>query len=69
LTIGAETKKTDTLDQWFPTRVPRHNRVPQGEAKGVTSYNISIKITPTLRARGGARYVNNPIRVPRDTKG
>jgi len=36
--------------------VPRHTRVPQGEARGVNGYLISMDILPILTPKGSAKF-------------
>ncbi len=43
------------VDQWFPTGVP------QGGARGASSYYIPKDILAILTTRG-AVYLNNPVR-------
>ncbi len=36
----------DPLNQWFPTGVPQHTRVPQKGARGASGYQIFKDIRP-----------------------
>ncbi len=55
--------------QWFPTGLPRHTRVPKGGVRGAASFNIYRDIRLILTPRGAGLHLNNPVRVPWDTKG
>ena len=55
--INKETESAvDVLDQWFPTGVPRHTRVPWGGARGAASYCIPMKSLPISLRRGAAKH-------------
>jgi hypothetical protein len=44
------------LRQWFPTRVSRHTRIPQGGDKGAAKYQIHMDFKPILTPRIAAKY-------------
>jgi len=42
------------VEQWFPTWVTQHIRVPQGGPRGGVNFRILIDIRPILTPRGAA---------------
>jgi len=57
-----------SLDQWFPTGLPRHTKVPWTSASGAINCYFSLILIPIKLARGASKYLKYLIRVPQTKK-